>query len=116
MKNFVFSIFFVAGLCGCSTMEFNTSGREPFYVSARPGSEKQVSAEVTKNFYFWGLSPDYSEFNLQDEVQGLGVYNPSYVAVEQRYTLSDVFFTVVTLGLYCPSTYKVTLLTNGELK
>lgn len=85
-------------------------------MAAQKKSEKQVSVEATKDFYFWGMAPEYGEFDLQDEMQGEGLYNPSYVAIEQRYTFKDIFFTLITLGLYCPVTYKVTLLTNGEVK
>lgn len=100
----------------CSTMEFNTSGRTPFTVAARSKSERQVTVEKTKDFYFWGLSPAKAEFNLQDETVGLGIDNPSYVSIEQRYTFKDIVFTFVTFGLYCPTTYRVSLLSGGELK
>ena len=110
------SIFLMLALLGCSTMEFNTSGKEPFLVGAASKSEKIITLESTKDFFFWGLSPDYAEFNFQDETLDLGVYNPSYVSIEQSYTFTDVFFTFITLGLYCPVTYKVALLSNGELK
>lgn len=116
MKNFVFSIILMLLFCACSTMEFNTSGQEPFTVAARSMSERLVTVETTKDFYFWGMSPLNPEFNLQDETDGAGVYNPSYVAIEQRYKFSDILYTLITLGLYCPVTYKVTLLSNGELK
>lgn len=115
MKNLTLSILLLA-CSACSTMEFNTSGREAFKVAAQKHSEKQVSVEATKDFYFWGKTPAYAEFDLQDEMQGQGIYNPSYVAIEQRYTFKDIFFTFITLGLYCPVTYKVTLLSNGEVK
>lgn len=116
MKFYVFSILLALTLQSCSTMEFNTSGNETFLVAARSKSEKLVTIEKTKDFYFWGQSPERSDFNLQEETIGLGVFNPSYVSIEQRYKFSDIFFTFVTLGLYCPVTYKITLLSNGELK
>lgn len=116
MKNLTLSIFVVLVTSACSTMEFTTSGRETFSVGARSGSERLVEVETTKDFYFWGLTPTNAEFNLQDETKGEGVYNPSYVSIEQSYKLKDIFYTFITLGLYCPVTYKVTLLSNGELK
>lgn len=116
MKNLMLSILFAMATSSCSTVEFNTSGRETFTVAARASSEKQVEVETTKDFYFWGLAPSKEKFNLQDETNGLGIYNPGYVTVEQKYTAKDIFFTLVTFGLYCPVTYKVTLLTNRELK
>lgn len=115
MKNFTLSLVIIV-TSACSTIEFNTSGRETFYIGARPASERLVEVETTKDFYFWGLSPKMAEFDLRDETEGEGVYNPSYVSIEQRYRLADIAWTVVTLGLYCPVTYRVTLLSNGELK
>nr|BDT28200.1 hypothetical protein BHI3_16660 [Bacteriovorax sp. HI3] len=116
MKNLTLSFLMLFLANACSTMEFNTSGREDFSVGARSGSERLIEVEKTKDFYFWGMTPTYAEFNLQDETQGEGVDNPSYVSIEQRYTFKDIFFTFVTLGLYCPATYKVTLLSKGETK
>lgn len=115
MKNLLLILILLAS-CACSTMEFNTGGRETFKVSAQPGSEKQVTVIATKDFYFWGITPEFAEFDLQEELQGQGVYNPSYVAFEQSFTFKDIFFTFITLGLYCPVTYQVTLLSNGEVK
>ena len=116
MKNIFVSIFTLLAFTACSTMEFNTSGREAFSVNVFSGSEKLLTVEKTKDFYFWGMTPEHPEFNLQDEAQGLGIFNPSYVTVEQNYTFSNVLYTLITLGLYCPVTYKVTFLSNGSLK
>lgn len=85
-------------------------------VSPLEGSKKQIQVETTKDFYFWGMSPVYAEFDLEEEMAGQGIDNPSYVAIEQRYNFKDIFYTFITLGLYCPVTYQVTLLSNGELK
>ena len=115
MKNLMLSILLLA-CSACSTMEFNSNGQETFKVSSTRSSEKQITVEVTKDFYFWGMSPEYAEFDLQDETRGLGVNNPSYVAIEQSFTFKDVFFTFITLGLYCPVTYQVTLLSKGGVK
>ena len=112
----MFSIFMLLALSACSTIELNTSGRQNFYVGIKPGSEKELSVETTKEFYFWGLAPDFAELNFQDETDGLGARDPSYISIEQKFTFSDLAFTFLTLGLYCPVTYKITLLSNGELK
>jgi uncharacterized protein YceK len=116
MKNFVFSIFMLLALSACSTIEFNTSGNEKFRVGILSASEKEASVVITKDFYFWGLSPEFAEINFQDETKNLGVNFPSYVTIEQSYTFKDIAYTFLTLGLYCPVTYKLTLLTNGSVK
>lgn len=106
-------LFYVSA---CSTVEVTTSGNEVFYVSAYPKSDEVIELELKKDFYFWGLYPKVAELNLQDETKNLGLYNPSFVSVEQFYTKVDILYGIVTLGLYMPSSYKITLLTNRELK
>lgn len=109
--------FLLLALCSsCSTVEFNTSGNEVFYVSTFSKSEKEITVEVEKDFYFWGLSPEKLDFDLQDEFESKGVYNPSFVKVTQKTTFSNLFYTIITLGLYAPVTYEVRILSNGNLK
>lgn len=100
----------------CSSLEFNTNGRDPFYVSAQSGSERIVTVSKTKDFYLWGLLPETQDFNLQDETKNEGLYNPSYIILEQYFSFKSAFFTVITLGMYIPVDYKVTLLSNGDKK
>ena len=115
MKNLLISIFLLA-CCACSTMEFNSTGKEIFKVSSNGSFETKISVEVTKEFFFWGLAPKYAEFDLQDEMKGQDYNNPTNVTIEQRYTLKDIVLTFITLGLYCPVTYQVTLLSQGDVK
>lgn len=103
-------------LSSCSSLEFNTNGTEPFYVSAHPGSDRIVELTKTKDFYLWGMLPATQDFNLQDETKGEGLYNPSYVILEQRFSWKNIFYAVFTLGMYTPTDYKVTLLSNGDGK
>ncbi|MBY0416029.1 MAG: Bor family protein [Bdellovibrionales bacterium] len=116
MKNFLFSIFVLTTFCACSTTEFSADGKDSYSVGVIPRSEKEVSVEVTKDFYYWGATPKVAEVNFRDELEGVGLYDPSYVSIEERHTFKDVLWTVATLGMYCPVTYKVTLLTNGKVK
>ncbi len=115
MKNFLMSILMLA-CCACSTMEFNSTGREAFKVSSNGIFETKVTVEETKEFFFWGMVPEYAEFDLQDEMKGQGYDNPTDVTIEQRYTLKDIVLTFITLGLYCPVTYQVALLSQGDVR
>lgn len=118
MTNFFFSMLCWLLISSCSTMEFNTNGREPFSISARSGSERIVEVIVTKDFYFWGISPSKEKayLDMQAEIDGKGVSNPSYASIEQTFSFKNIFYTALTLGLYCPVDYKVTLLAEGEAK
>lgn len=100
----------------CSSLEFNTDGREPFYVSAQPKSERIVEMVRTKDFYLWGFFPETQFFNFQDEFKNEGLYNPSYISVEQKHSFKNVLYALVTLGMYTPVDYRITLLSDGDLK
>ncbi len=98
----------------CSSIEFTSTGRETYHVAALAGSERAVDIEVTRGFYFWGLSPKKAEFNFGEEFKGQGVSRPSFISITQKYNLSDVLLTLFSLGLYAPVTYQVSLLSFGE--
>ena len=115
MKNLTLSILLLA-CSACSTMEFNSTGKETFKVSSIGRFETKIAVVETKEFFFWGMIPKHAEFDLQDEMAGQGYYNPTNVTIEQRYTFKDIFFTFITLGLYCPVTYQVTLLSERDVK
>lgn len=113
-KTLIWVMVFLA--TSCTSMEFISSSKDTHNVSAQATSERLVEVEVTKGFYFWGMSPEKPLFNFEQEFRDLGVSNPAYVTIEQKFTLSDVLLTVFTFGLYSPVTYKVGLLSNGKLK
>lgn len=115
MKKF-FLILSVLTFSGCSSLEFNTSGREPFYVSSKSGSDRIVEIRRTKDFYLWGTMPRVLDFDLQDETKDEGLYNPSYIILEQDFSWKNIFYSVITLGMYTPVDYKLTLLSSGEYK
>lgn len=100
----------------CSSVEFSSRSIEKYYVSAHSGSDVVYTKEVTKDFYFWGLAPKKDTVFIEDEFKNAGVFNPSFIVVEQGHTTKDLFFMLITLGLYSPSTYKITLLSNGSVK
>jgi hypothetical protein len=104
-------------ITSCSSLEFIAGGSTPFKISVGKNSEKVVEIESTADFYFWGNSPGYSVIDLEDHGNELGLERPSFVAIEQRISWKSVFYTIVTLGLYCPVDYKISLLTDkGPLK
>lgn len=100
----------------CSSVEINTAGNEVFYVANYPESTKIITKETTVDFYFWGLVPRRDSVVMSELFDGEGVYNPAFVSINQRISLANAFFTIVTLGLYAPVTIEVSLKTQGKLK
>ena len=117
-KSYVFCLFSIALLLltSCSSLNFLASGKTPFKISANSKSEKSIVIEGARDFYFWGIFPAQLNINFEDESNRLGLSFPSYVSVEQNIGLKSFFYTVLTLGLYCPVDYKIIVLTANEDK
>lgn len=107
-------IFLCLSTTGCTSLNFIASGRTPFKIAANANSEQSVEIEGTSDFYFWGISPGNATIDLEDHENRLGLNLPSYVSVYQTTSLKSVFYTIATLGLYCPADYKIVVLTSKE--
>lgn len=103
-------------ISACSSVEINTAGNELYYVANFPESNKTITKDTIVDFYFWGLVPQQDTVVISKLFDGEGIYNPAFVSITQRISLSNLFFTVITLGLYSPVTIEVSLKTQGKLK
>lgn len=108
-------LFITAFILGsCSHVEFIAGGNTPFKISVEKNSEEIVEVKGTADFYFWGQVPDQIKVDLEDFETQLGMIKPSFVSLEQTFEWKSLFYTIVTLGLYCPVDYKVKMLKVTE--
>ena len=110
---FVFFLFFISS---CSSLDFVVSknGKTPFKISASKSSGKEIEIESRSDFYFWGKSPLNDVIDLDDYAVERGLENPSSVTVSQSIGWRSLLYTIVTLGLYAPVDYKISLLVDKE--
>lgn len=99
----------------CAKLGFISGGDAEIKISALGGSERPQEITGTSDFYFWGLSPGHSTIDFEDHVNRLGLNYPSYVSLEQNVSVKNVALTILTLGLYCPLDYRITVLTKPEV-
>lgn len=111
-----FLIFSILFFSACSSVEINTVGNESFYVGAYSQSDKEITQKKTVDFYFWGHVPVKDDVVLSELFDGQGIYNPSYINIKQYYSFSNIIASLLTLGLYMPVTFEVTLRSNEYLK
>ena len=72
------------------------------------------AAISASDFYFWGKSPLNDVIDLDDYAVERGLENPSSVTVSQSIGWRSLLYTIVTLGLYAPVDYKISLLVDKE--
>lgn len=97
-------------LSSCSSLNFVAEGNTPFKISPVSNSDQYVEEEGSADFYFWGQAPGVMKIDLEDMETKFGMTRPSFVSLEQNFSAKSLFFTVITLGLYCPVDYKVKML------
>jgi hypothetical protein len=106
----------VSTLTACSNLSFVASGKTPFKISVGKKSEKLVEKNSTADFYFWGKSPPSFVVDLEDFGHEFGLEEPSNVTLSQTIGWKSFLYTVVTLGLYCPVDYKISVLSNKAVE
>lgn len=81
-------------MAGCATVTI-TPADEPKLTSA-PTYENSMS------FFFWGLTPDVQEVNVNDVCAGQGVRQ-----MQAQTTFEDGLFGALTFGIFAPRTVKI---------
>ncbi len=109
--------FFVWSLIlqSCSSQSFVSEGTIPIPISTTKNSENFFEKYMTSDSYFWGRSPEVARINLDEIVNELGLRGASFVTIEARFSWRSFLYTLVTLGLYCPQDFKISVRAKREL-
>ncbi len=104
-------------LASCSTVIFQNEGQIPFKISSSKGSDEVVVYEGKVEFYFWGLFPKINQVDLSEEFKESYLHNPSMVRYKRIYKPSSLFYTFLTLGIYMPEEFEITVYSKrGEVQ
>jgi len=100
---------FLSFLISCSAIEFKQDGAEKFTVGVVPGLTREEVASGVCDSYFWGTFSRACTVNLGDQYKDRSLYDPSHVKITQNYTWSNILMAAVTLGIYTPVSYQVSV-------
>lgn len=103
-------------LGACSSIEFKQAGDDQFAISVRPALTRIEVRDGVCEIYFWGTFPSVCTVDFQNEFVGRGLNEPAFVRVGQSYSFSNVLMTVITLGIYSPVSYQVTVYSKPEMR
>jgi hypothetical protein len=110
--------FILLLITSCSSVSFVANEKSSFKVKAEQRGQEEVTISGVKEFYLWGNSPGFWDIDLQEEGYKKGLSLPAIVSIEQGIEWENVFYSILTLGLYCPTDYKLifssTKLTDKE--
>lgn len=116
MKPQTFCLFYLLFLSflitNCTSTSFIAKGKTPFKIASRKKSDQLIEVKSRGDFYFWGNSPSQYVINLEDYSNRVALDLPAFVAIEQSINWESFFYTIITLGIYSPINYKISLLTE----
>lgn len=88
----------------CAALAIFLSGCASVTISPvdAPKLTSEPTYEERMDFYFWGLSPDAQQVEVNNVCAGTGVRQ-----MQAQTKLEDGIFTVITLGIFSPRSVKV---------
>ncbi len=103
---FIF-LFFL--LTSCTSLHFESSGTFDLDFMKRDEKHKEISVEGEREFFFWGLYPRFYTIMVDKEFSDIGVNTGGRLQIEEYQTVTGLFLTIVSLGLYHPVHYRMTV-------
>lgn len=91
----------------CSTVHFKSKNQGEVTFDYRLNRDKEVTLEVEKKFYMWGLYPKKHEVLLDQVFSEKGFDSVSDLRIEEVETLTKALWMVGSLGMYYPQTFRL---------
>ncbi|MEI8346947.1 MAG: hypothetical protein WCG27_05745 [Pseudomonadota bacterium] len=106
-------ILILASFCclfsSCTTIHYVSRGLVTVNVSDRAGLPHPFNVEGQRDFYMWGLYPVEHKVVVDQEIHSAThLARPSALSIEEYLSPSNMLFTFITLGMYCPRNYRLT--------
>lgn len=70
-------------------------------------SEREITIQVQKKFYMWGMVPKTHRIELDEIFKNKGYDAVSDLRIEEIKTVNKALWMVGTFGMFYPQTYKV---------
>lgn len=101
-KIIFFSVFLFTS---CSTIQFNSSEIIPLNFNNDLATAEDVSVEVEKSFYLWGMIPSKASVEVDKIFEAKGADSVSKISIAEVKPFKKAFWMVLSAGLYYPQTY-----------
>ena len=92
----------------CTTIHYESRNKIPIYIGPRKGHNyfSQVKGEI--QFFLWGLYPGDQTVYLDKVIQSRGVKSAANVRIREYQTISNIFYSLISLGMFYPVNYEIT--------
>jgi len=114
MKN-ILGLLFLLSAVSCTTIHFRSNNTIPVSFEGNPKHPKEIFVTGHRNFYFWGVNPEYHEVIIDEEVRKAGYEGISKVIIYEQKNPQDILISFLTFGIYMPRAWTITGFSSGSL-
>lgn len=107
-------IFATLLVTGCATIHFRSNHSIPVTLEGNGAHQKEILVEGRRDFFWWGLNPEYHEVFVDEEVKSAGYPALSKAIIYEQKNPQDILISFLTLGIYMPRGWTITGFTEGE--
>jgi len=95
-------------LLSCSSLSFISSQQTSISFDDENQKTKEVSVEVSKPFYMWGLVPNEQVVEVDKVLSEKGFENVSNISIKEIKTNDKALWMFFTMGMYYPQSFRIT--------
>ena len=114
MKNVLGFILLLSSV-SCTTIHFRSNNTIPVSFEGNPKHPKEIAVTGQRNFYFWGVDPEYHEVFIDEEVRKAGYDAISKLIIYEQKNPQDILISFLTFCLYIPRAYTITGYSSGNM-
>ncbi|MEX0798551.1 MAG: hypothetical protein WEB87_03545 [Bacteriovoracaceae bacterium] len=89
----------------CSTVRLSSETLIPVVFESKEDHTRDISIEVTRDFYLWGLYPDTHEIKVDKAFANKGFDSVAEMKIEDHSNKYDMAWALLTFGFYMPKSY-----------
>jgi len=98
----------------CATIHFRSNNTVPVSFTGDGAHQKEILIEGDRNFYWWGINPEYHEVFVDEELRKAGYKSLSKAIIYEQKDPQDILISFLTLGIYVPRGWTITGFTEGQ--
>ena len=110
---FLIVLMSAAVFSGCTTIHFRSNNAVPVTFTSDPSHQKEVVIQGKRDFFWWGVDPDFAVVFVDEEVKRAGYPALSKTIIYEQKNPQDILISFLTFGIYLPRAWTITGYTEG---
>ncbi len=97
-------------LLSCTTVRYTSDRLLPVKVGSFELYKAPLSIYGELDFFLWGNFPNKHIISIDQELEKINCIGASNLTIEEYQTNKNIFYSILTFGMYTPISYKISFL------